>query len=356
MFYDLNVPWTDNHGELQRTVAFLDELGYDIVALTHTFSGRLPADLVGPQRSPLINVSTLHLFSHAQVWPTPSRGGCAPTRPDWLIGLTVPPQTPPIPLPLPFTIPSRLRILRRCNLFLTDAASNHRIPQLQQHYDLIAARPTDERTLQQACASLDVDIISLDMTQKFETHFKFPMLGSAISRGIKFEMCYSQGLLSSDPNAKRNLISNATQLIRVTRGRGLILSSEARNALGIRSPSDVINLASVWGLGHERGKDGLTKETRSVVEFARLKRTSFRGAVDVVYGGEKPAVPEQTAKAKQKGQKQQNNQNKRKADSMEGTPTSQKSSSKKQQRNQKPRPKAQQEPAAEKQVDQDNQA
>jgi len=154
-----------------------------------------------------------------------------------------------VPLPLPFPSPSRLRILRRCNIFLTDAASNFRIPQLQQHYDLIAARPTDEKTLQQACASLDVDIISLDLTQKFEKHFKYPMLGTAISRGIKIELCYSQALLSNDATAKRNLISNATQLIRVSRGRGLIISSEAKSALGVRAPSDVINLASIWGLG-----------------------------------------------------------------------------------------------------------
>ncbi|EFQ92382.1 hypothetical protein PTT_10551 [Pyrenophora teres f. teres 0-1] len=137
-----------------------------------------------------------------------------------------------------------MRILRRCNIFLTDAASNFRIPQLQQHYDLVAARPTDERTLQQACQNLDVDIISLDLTRRFETHFKFPMLGTAISRGIKIELCYSQGIMSSDPSAKRNLISNATQIIRVTRGRGLIFSSEAKTVLGIRAPSDIINLAS----------------------------------------------------------------------------------------------------------------
>jgi ribonuclease P/MRP protein subunit RPP1 len=154
-----------------------------------------------------------------------------------------------VPLPLPFPAPSRLRILRRCNIFLTDAANNFRIPQLQQHYDLIAARPTDEKTLQQACASLDVDIISLDLTQKWPTHFKYPMLGTAISRGIKIELCYSPALLSSDANAKRNTISNATQLIRVSRGRGLIISSEAKSALGVRAPSDVINLASIWGLG-----------------------------------------------------------------------------------------------------------
>ncbi|KAF2850799.1 PHP domain-like protein [Plenodomus tracheiphilus IPT5] len=279
MFHDLNVPWTDATRELQRTVAFLDELGYDVVALTHTYAGKLPADL-----------------------------------------------TSPVPNPLPFPTPARLRILRRCNIFLTDSASNFRIPQLQQHYDLIAARPTDERTLQQACQSLDVDIISLDLTKRFERHFKFPMLGSALARGIKIELCYSQGILSNDPLAKRNLISNATQLIRVTRGRGLIFSSEAKNVLGIRAPSDVINLASVWGLGAERGKDGLTKEPRSVVEFARLKRQSFKGIIDIVHGGEKPVEKPAVETKSQSGQKSKANKNpngKRPGDSMEGTPTRQ---------------------------------
>jgi ribonuclease P/MRP protein subunit RPP1 len=224
---------------------------------------------------------------------------------------------------LPLAFSTRLRILRRCNIFLTDAASNFRIPQLQQQYDLIAARPTDEKTLQQACASLDVDIISLDLTQKFEKYFKYPMLGTAIARGIKIEICYSQALLSSDPTAKRNLISNATQLIRVSRGRGLVFSSEAKSVLGLRAPSDVINLASIWGLGSERGKDALTKEPRSVVEHARLKRQSFKGIVDVVHGGEQPP----TVDAAEKPQKKQNTQpqdHKRKArDSLEGTPVSQ---------------------------------
>jgi ribonuclease P/MRP protein subunit RPP1 len=218
-----------------------------------------------------------------------------------------------VPTKLPFPTPSRVRILRRCNIFLTDAASNFRIPQLQQHYDLVAVRPTDERTLQQACHSLDVDIISLDLTRRYDSHFKFPMLGTAISRGVKIELCYSQGIMTSDPSAKRNLISNATQLIRVTRGRGLIFSSEARSALGIRAPSDVINLASVWGLGTERGKDGLTKEPRSVVEFARLKRQSFKGIVDIVYGGEPAEKAVVDAKSR-------NQNGKRPGESLDGTP------------------------------------
>lgn len=216
-----------------------------------------------------------------------------------------------------------MRILRRCNIFLTDSASNFRIPQLQQQYDLVAARPTDDRTLQQACQSLDVDIISLDLTRRFETHFKFPMLGTAIARGIKIEIGYSQGIMSTDPAAKRNLISNATQLIRVTRGRGLIFSSEAKTVLGIRAPSDVINLASVWGLGTEGGKDGLTKEPRSVVEYARLKRQSFKGIIDIVHGGEKPAekpVNEAKGRQAQKAKASKNQNGKRPGETLEGTP------------------------------------
>ena len=68
MFHDLNVPWpgagADAVRELQRTVAFLDEctqtrrpggharcwltcaVGYDVLALTHTYSGKLPSELV----------------------------------------------------------------------------------------------------------------------------------------------------------------------------------------------------------------------------------------------------------------------------------------------------------------------
>ncbi|KAK7542826.1 RNase P subunit p30-domain-containing protein [Phyllosticta citribraziliensis] len=266
MFHDLNVPWSAKEVELQRTVAFLDELGYNVVALTHTLSGKLPADL-----------------------------SC------------------PIPNPLPFPTPPKMRILRRCTLVLNDPAHNHRINNLASAYDIVAVRPNDEKTLQQACQTLDCDIISIDMTQRLTFFFKFKMLSQAIERGIKFEICYAPGVLARDSSARRNLITNATQLIRASRGRGLIISSEAKSALGCRGPWDVINLAAVWGLGQERGHEALVKEARAVTVSAQMKRTSYRGVVDVIYGGEKPAKKEPQAQEK-KGQKKgkQDNQ-KRKA-------------------------------------------
>ncbi|RAL03632.1 PHP domain-like protein [Aspergillus ibericus CBS 121593] len=112
------------------------------------------------------------------------------------------------------------------------------------------------------------------------------MASAAISRGVRFEICYGPGVTGSGLDARRNLIGNAMSLIRATRGRGIIVSSEARRALAVRAPWDVINLACVWGLSQERGKEAICEEARKVVALAKLKRTSWRGIIDIVDGGD----------------------------------------------------------------------
>lgn len=271
MFYDLSVEYNPKDQDLPRTLSFLAELGYDVVALNHTIAGKLPSDLT-----------------------------CA------------------IPDPLPFTPPASLTILRRCTLILSESATNNRLAALSNNYDILALRPIDEKTLQHACNTADCDIISLDLTQRLGYHIgsKFKTVSDATKRGIRFEICYSQGLSSSDSNGKRNLISNSTQLIRATRGgRGIIVSSEARKAVGCRAPWDVVNLATIWGLAQDRAYEAVSKESRSVVVGARLKRTSFRGVVDVIYGGERPPPKEQESKEQQKQPVvTKSSQKKRKAD------------------------------------------
>lgn len=83
------------------------------------------------------------------------------------------------------------------------------------------------------------------------------------------------------------------------------MSSEAQRALSLRAPWDVINLACVWGLSQERGKEAICEESRKVTALAKLKRTSWRGIVDIVHGGEKverekPAQKQTSGKASQK--------------------------------------------------------
>ncbi|KAF1353703.1 ribonuclease P complex subunit Pop2 [Delphinella strobiligena] len=246
MFYDLNVEYNASRtpskdSEITRALSFLSELGYNAVALNHTIAGKLPSDL-----------------------------SCA------------------IPDPLPFPVPSSLNVLRRCTLILSESATNNRIAALSANYDILALRPVDEKTFQHACSTAECDLISLDLTQRLGYHFKFKTVSEAVKRGVRFEVCYSQGLLG-ESLARRNLISNVVQLIRATRGgRGIIVSSEAKKAVACRAPWDVVNLAAIWGLSQERAHEAVSKEVRSVVASARLKRTSFKGVVDVVYGGEKP--------------------------------------------------------------------
>ena len=149
-----------------------------------------------------------------------------------------------------------------------------------------------------ACQAFECDLISLDLSIRYPFYFKHKTLAVALQRGIKLEICYGPGVLGTDGGAsRRNLISNATQLIRATRGRGIIMSSEARRALACRGPADVINMAVLWGLGQERGVEAVGREARSVVMQAAMRRRSYGVVIDVVYGGEKHEPPVLEGKA-----------------------------------------------------------
>lgn len=110
---------------------------------------------------------------------------------------------------------------------------------------------------------------------------------AAVNRGILFEICYSQLLACSTQDqarARAVFIGNVIEIVRATRGRGIILSSEARGGgVGtLRAPADVANLFAVWGLSAEKGLEALKTNPRSVVVNEGLKRRSFRGVVDIV--------------------------------------------------------------------------
>lgn len=222
-------------------------MGYNTIALDVTYTGKLPADI-----------------------------------------------TNGIPEPLPCSVPPTLKVLRRCTLLLSDPSQNHRLSSLAAAYDILALRPTTEASFQQASQSLDCDIISLDLTQRFPFFFKQKTCSAALQRGIKFEINYAPSIHNSDGGtSKKNLISNTTQLIRATRGKGIILSSEAKNTWSCRGPVDLINLATLWGLPQDRATEAVSKQARLVVTQAEMRRRSFRGVIDVVHGGkEAPQVDE----------------------------------------------------------------
>lgn len=233
-YHDLHIPYTGptQRAELSTTLAFAVELGYSVAAVSVAVSGKLP------------------------------------------------PTTPVVPV-ASFNAPANLKVLTRLTLTISDTSQNHRLSALQSQYDLIALRPTNEKSFQLCCSSLECDLISLDLSQRLPFILKFKTVSAALQRGIRFEICYGVGF-NAGSDARRNVISGATALIRATRGKGLILSSEAKDALSLRGPHDVINLTQIWGLSQEKGKEGVCEEAGRVVTLAKLKRETYRGVVTTV--------------------------------------------------------------------------
>eukprot|EP00158_Paraphelidium_tribonemae_P001882 Partr_v1_DN24900_c0_g1_i2_m29910 putative ribonuclease p len=145
-------------------------------------------------------------------------------------------------------------------------------------YDIIAARPENEKAFQQCCKDANVDIISLDMTTRLPFQLKFSTVNSAVQRGLYMEICY--GGCIRDSGQRKNIISNAMSLIRVTRGRNIILSSGAERANELRSPHDVINLATLFGMTQKSALDAL-HNSRVVAMHAYSRKYIHRSVIAV---------------------------------------------------------------------------
>lgn len=113
---------------------------------------------------------------------------------------------------------------------------------------------------------------------------------------------------------------NVQSIVRATVGRGLLISSEARSVLDVRAPADVGNLLKVWGLGQERAVEAQTVNPRAVVMNEAIKRSGFRGVVDVVEGGERSAGQTDMEKENGKNKGQQQQGGKRKAGGTDEAP------------------------------------
>lgn len=278
MLYDLNIVWTPQttRAELERTLRFSHSLGYDVVALNHTFAAPIAAQATNP-------IPQLGL-AHPS-FPPPQAQAQQPDDHQQ----QQQPASSSSSSSLPHSNKTNLPItLRRATVLAADPATNHRFPLLASAYDLLACRPTTEKAFVAACTGwTEVSLISLDLSQRLPCHLRPKPCMAAVARGALFEVCYSQLVTSSGGAADRQraratFVANVLELARATRGRGIVLSSEARGPGELRAPADVVNLFAVWGLGPERGLDALGVNPRALVVNEGLRKRGFRGVVDVV--------------------------------------------------------------------------
>ena len=127
---------------------------------------------------------------------------------------------------------------------------------------MIALVPTTHATFSSAClthslpSQLTAHIISLPLTlPRLPFHLKHTLIRTAIKNGAVFEINYVGALggksdtvladanvAESGPSAKRNWWAATRELVRVTKGKGLIISGGGVVEADLRPPRDVANL------------------------------------------------------------------------------------------------------------------
>ncbi|KAI4864875.1 PHP domain-like protein [Hypoxylon rubiginosum] len=263
MLYDLNIAWSPSTSaaELERTLRFSSQLGYNVVALNHFLEAPLRSEIVNP----------LPKFLPQQASTTTSKDASQHRIPT---------------------------VLHRVTISFSDPAQNQQLPKAAQAFDILAMRPQTEKAFQAACLTVqEASIISLDLTVRLPFYLRPKPCMAAVKRGLRFEICYGRAVgAGADARARANFAGNVAQLVRATRGRGIVVSSEASvpaaatatTAVALRAPADVVNLLAVWGLPADRGREALGVNPRGVVVNEGIKRSGFRGVVNIVGVADQP--------------------------------------------------------------------
>lgn len=244
--FDLNVIWDpETKEQLPVTLKALQDAGYGAVALNHIVEGRLP--------------KTKCPFGRVEF----------PGRKESLSQYT------------------------RLTLIMDNPQQNLGLNmnnEIVRSYDFIAVQPQNEKMFQVACNSLDIDIISLDMSSRLAYPIRPGYVKVALERGVAFELCY--GPMIQDAGARRHTIANSMALLRFAKGgrRGVIVSSGATSPWQIRAPADVMNLAGLLGVPPQLRKSVMTMGPHQVFVHAGSRTHSYRGAAVLMPTEEAKAV------------------------------------------------------------------
>ncbi|KIP02763.1 hypothetical protein PHLGIDRAFT_78642 [Phlebiopsis gigantea 11061_1 CR5-6] len=160
-------------------------------------------------------------------------------------------------------------------------------------YDLIALLPTTAGSFSLACQShttpspLTAHIICLPLTSpRLPFNLKHTMVRTALRNGAVFEISYAGALgAESDAStsaagsseggasAKRNWWAAAREVVRVTKGKGIIVTGGVLSQADLRAPRDIGNLITVLGLPQNQAHDAATKTPQSLIARAQTRRT-----------------------------------------------------------------------------------
>lgn len=172
----------------------------------------------------------------------------------------------------------KLKFYSRITVILDDQNQVHQLSsEAVQSFDILAVQPTTEKLYRQACKSLEMDIISLDMSSRLPFYIKFPAVHEAVERGVTFEMNYSTAF--GGTTERTQLLATAIELVAKTKGKNIVISSGAEHELDFRGPYDIVNLGLLFNFKQEQSKAAITKNCRAVLFHAQARKGTERSVI-----------------------------------------------------------------------------
>ncbi|XP_061731756.1 ribonuclease P protein subunit p30 [Nerophis ophidion] len=234
VFMDLNLTFSPDKNNMQRLIDTAAHLGFSTVAVNYTFEPTAKRKQEIPSPKPINE-----LIDQLPIVQGRSRP---------------------------------IRVLNRLTLVMWDLC--HLRPNAAEYrtFDLIAVQPMTEKVFHAACMQLDVDMISLCVTEQLPFFLKRAPVTGAVERGVVFEVSYSAAI--KDATMRRYTISNAISLTETCKGKNVIVSSAADKSLDLRGPYDIINLSMLFGLSDADAKSAVSSTCRSVLFHAETRKTA----------------------------------------------------------------------------------
>nr|XP_057925253.1 ribonuclease P protein subunit p30 [Doryrhamphus excisus] len=234
VFMDLNLTFSHDKSNMQRLIETAAHLGFSTVAVNYTFEPTAKKKQEIPSPTPISEIIDQLPIVQGRSRP--------------------------------------IRVLNRLTLVMSDLC--HFRPNAAEYrgFDLIAVHPTTEKVFHAACMQLDVDIITVSVTEKLPFLLKRAPVSGAVERGVAFEVSYAAAI--RDATMRRYTIANAISMAETYKGKNVIVSSAAEKPLELRGPYDVINLSSLFGLSDGDARAAVSSTCRSVLLHAETRKTA----------------------------------------------------------------------------------
>nr|XP_016938996.1 ribonuclease P protein subunit p30 isoform X1 [Drosophila suzukii] len=166
----------------------------------------------------------------------------------------------------------QLRILQRITILYVDVNVAHAmgVSLNLRKFNIIAGQPKTDAALTHCCTAFNGDLITFDPVAGSRLLVNRKAYQVAVRRGMFFEIKYAPAIV--DSNNRKDMIKVAQNYCTKGKSKNIIFSSGATHEFQLRGPYDVANLAFIFGLSEDQGKNAVDRHCRQLFLKAESRR------------------------------------------------------------------------------------